>query len=522
MNLIAVSRRVGTCATRWIALLSLSTVCAPAFAAQPVDASASRIEFNVARDYPASNVTPFGSAGEIEAADFDRDGTVDLVIANYGGGPVVLPGTGGGRFGARRVLTGPDPDAAVVSTADFNADGIPDIATGSYDTRSMTVFLGRGDGGFDVRGPFAMGVIPTQFAIADYNQDGRLDIASGAYYGGNVAIMLGGGDGTFRAGAPAVAANTSLALLTSDLNGDGIPDLAVAESGPQNAPGSLLPGELHVLIGKGDGRFETAVSYPVGLMPEFVQYGDVNEDGKNDLVVANALTNDVSFLYGLGGGRFDQEQRMRGGAPGSANIFDVHGDGNPGLQLADFNRDGHLDLAVVQTVSSRIALYQGDGRGNFAPTGAYDVAGFPEPLLAVDLNGDSCLDLAVPGNAPPVGPSDVGVTRTSILLNATQGCGAARAAAPSRPKTAKGKRCRPTSRGRPFVATFTRRQLRIRTRRRAAVRVTWIRRSGKRVPMRGLRRLSSCRTYRFTAPAGTRRVELRQGGRTWRIGAATK
>jgi len=401
-------------------------------------AQASDIKFSVAQDYPASTVTYNGTAAPGAIAQLYRDGHADpypdLVLANLGGGPVVLYGLGDGRFDTQRnIIDNSDTDASAVQVADFNADGIPDIVSGGYTTLKVTVMLGRPDGSFGVSGQYPLqGVWPSQFGIDDFNRDGHLDIAVSAYGGGTITILLGKGDGTFTEAAPVPATNVALALLVADLDGDAIPDLAVTESFqtveapsiPGNVSGRLLHGSVEILLGNGDATFRPAGSYPVGTVSEVIRYGDIDEDGHGDLLVFNVfVSNDASILYGLGGGRFAPEQPMRLSGPSSVQILDVRAtDSSEGLQLVDFNADGHLDMAVTQIVSSRLVIFQGDGRGHFSPAGSYDVAGFPEDLMAGDLNGDGCQDLAVPGNMPPVGPTDVGVARVSVLLNLSAGC----------------------------------------------------------------------------------------------------
>ncbi|MFA5939954.1 MAG: VCBS repeat-containing protein [Sinimarinibacterium sp.] len=396
------------------------------------------IKFSVAQDYPASTVTYNGTASPGAVAYLYRDGHADpyadLVMANLGGGPVVLYGIGDGKFTAQRtVIDNADTDASAVEVADFNADGIPDIVSGGYTTLQITVMLGRTDGSFGVSGQYPLqGQWVSQFQIADLNRDGHLDIATSAYGGGTITILLGNGDGSFVEAPPVPATTVALALLVADFDGDAIPDMAVTETSPTletpavlgEASGNLLHGEVHILLGNGDGTFRPTDAYPIGALSELIRYGDLDEDGNKDLVIFNALiNNEASILYGLGGGRFAPEQRMRIGGPSSINILDVRSaDGAEGLQLLDFNGDGHLDMAVTQMISSRLVIFQGDGRGHFTPAGSYDVAGFPEDLMAGDLNGDGCPDLAVPGNVPPIGPSDVGVGRVSVLLNLSAGC----------------------------------------------------------------------------------------------------
>ncbi|MGO4258656.1 FG-GAP repeat domain-containing protein [Marmoricola sp. RAF53] len=391
------------------------------------------IQFAPAQDYPSSTVTYNGTASPGAITHLYRNGKADkyadLVIANIVGGPVVLYGVGGGRFSERHVLNNSDTDASAVSVADFDADGVPDIVSGGYTTGRLTVMLGRRDGSYHVSGQYLLeGVWPSQFQVADLNRDGHLDIATSAYVGSRVTILLGKGDGTFRRAPSAPSTILALAVLIADFNGDKVPDMAVTESiptlGPLSGSKNLLHGTVKILLGNGDGTFRAQGTHPIGVLSETIRYADLNEDGKGDLVVLNALIgNDASILYGLGGGRFAPEKRMHLGGPDSVEVLDVRtADGAEGLQLVDFNRDGHLDMVVTQMISSTLVVFKGDGHGHFDLVGQQPVTGFPEDLMAGDLDGDGCQDLAVPGNVPPIGPADIGVARVSVLLNRSSGC----------------------------------------------------------------------------------------------------
>src|SRR5439155_11212913 len=118
-------------------------------------------------------------------------------------------------------------------------------------------------------------------------------------------------------------------------NGDGILDLAVAGGSG-----------VTVLLGNGDGSFRTPQSYPIGMNPTSVAVGDFNGDGKLDLAVANAGTypdytdGSVSILLGQGDGTFLPAQTYAAGK-------------NPkSVSVGDFNGDGHLDLALVNSATS--------------------------------------------------------------------------------------------------------------------------------------------------------------------------
>lgn len=373
------------------------------------------VEFSAATAYPAATFSSGLGAGAISAADFNRDRRRDLVVSNCGGGgPSVLLNRGGGAFAAPRVVP-TDTDACTVGAADVNADGKPDIAAASYASGNVTVLLGRGDGTFAKAGQYRSGNAPMQLAFADFNGDGRIDIASMNNSPGSVRMLFGTGGGKFRDGGDTPVANQAISMVRADFDRDGAPDLAVTEVAPMRA--DVLPGELKVLRNTGDGSFEPPVTYPVGGSPEYVAAGDLDHDGRVDLVVGNAIwNNDLSILYGTGGGRFAPEQRLQTDDMG-IRVANGGLDFAPGVQLADFDADGHLDIAVIQTGSGKVVILQGDGRRHFRPAGQHYTATLPESFLATDLTGDGLPDLAVPGNLPVDGFLPLLGTRVSVLVN---------------------------------------------------------------------------------------------------------
>src|SRR6516164_340033 len=128
---------------------------------------------------------------------------------------------------------------------------------------------------------FDAGSGPQSVAVGDFNGDGKPDLAVVNSYSNNVSVLLGNGDGTFQ---PAVSYGTGSGtgpafVAVGDFNHDGKLDLAVANSNSSN---------VSVLLGNGDGTFQTAVNYDVGGAPTSIAVGDFNHDGKLDLAVANS------------------------------------------------------------------------------------------------------------------------------------------------------------------------------------------------------------------------------------------
>jgi hypothetical protein len=235
-------------------------------------------------------------------------------------------------------------------------------------------------------------------AVGDFNGDGILDLAVAnnglpTYTNGSVSVLLGKGDGTFLPAVTYDAGIDPTAVAVGDFNGDGIPDLAVANS---NYP--YPNGTVSVLLGKGDGTFLPAQSFPVGSVPASVAVGDFNGDGHLDLAVANVGSDaygrpNVSVLLGNGDGTFQPALNFSAGA------------GSRSIAVGDFNGDGRLDLAVPGNYyypgdgdGSHLRVLLGSGSGTFYPAPgpfAYSVGPGPSFVAVGDFNGDGLPDLAV-------------------------------------------------------------------------------------------------------------------------------
>ena len=163
-----------------------------------------------------------------------------------------------------------------VAVADVNQDGKPDLIAANYGSNSVTVLLGNGDGTFQSAVTYGSGGLESySVAVADVNRDGKPDIlvanncansdCGSGTVNGNIGVLLGNGDGSFQ---PAAAYDsggyTTTSVAVADVNGDDKPDLLVANlcaSGSSNCPN----GAVVVLLGNGDGTFQSAVSYDSGV-----------------------------------------------------------------------------------------------------------------------------------------------------------------------------------------------------------------------------------------------------------------
>jgi hypothetical protein len=276
---------------------------------------------------------------------------------------------------------GRDPYAVVVG--DFDGDGNADLAAANYQDGEVFVLPGRGDGTFGPPLGSPAGAFPLTLAAADFDGDGILDLAVGNNLSplGTVSVLLGEGDGTFAPPVAYLTGSQPFAVAVGDLDGDGDADLAAA---------NVSEPDVSVLLNRGDGTFAPAVDYPAGIGPIALVIGDINRDGALDLVVSNfhnAEVHTVSVLLGHGDGTF---------APPVAYFAGV---APTDLELGDLDRDGDLDLVVVDSFpvsgSLVVRILPNRGNGSFGPPASYAAGAFPEDVALGDLDGDGDLDLAV-------------------------------------------------------------------------------------------------------------------------------
>ena len=253
-----------------------------------------------------SNPGGFGPLS-VAVADLNGDGKPDFIVANWynyeyyccpSSNAAVLLGNGDGTFQAHGTYLDSEMTTSV-AVADVNGDSQPDVVVAlacqyfhcEPGGGGIAILINRGDGTFqDPRRYSSGGDFAYSVAVADFNHDGRPDVAVGNYSSDTVGVLLGNGDGTFL---PAVTYDAGgekgilEAWLTSvaiaDINGDGKPDLIAT-----NSPSDILG----VLLGNGDGTFQTAVRYSAGeSYLSSVVVADVSRDGKPDLAVAGQYIN---------------------------------------------------------------------------------------------------------------------------------------------------------------------------------------------------------------------------------------
>jgi VCBS repeat protein len=329
------------------------------------------------------------------AGDFNGDGNLDLAVNCTGFDNVaILIGDGQGGFTLKGHFAVDDLTKGL-QVGDVNGDGKLDLVTATSWGYDEMVLLGDGLGSFHK--PVPPSEIdgdgePVRVLLRDFNNDGKLDIFVNAPGDDAVHLYFGDGKGNFPGPDLDISGGgliNPFGMDAGDLNGDGKLDAVVC--GDSNTPGQSV---VSVMLGDGAGGF-TISSFSVQDLPSSVKIADMNNDGIPDLVVAgaqpgNTTGNFISVYLGNGRGVFALSQTLE---LGTGNL---KGD----IAIGDFNEDGNLDVAYPQTGqqiphehSTSLLIFFGDGHGNLSTGPVLTVEEEPHTVIAVDVNHDGHLDL---------------------------------------------------------------------------------------------------------------------------------
>ncbi len=359
------------------------------------------------------------------ASDLDGDGDQDLIVANHGSGQVpivpestisVLMNNGGGTFATKiDYVVGRHPLSIFAS--DLDADGDQDLAVTNYGNvyepeSTISVLKNRGDGTFDPKVDYFVGLRPYSVFAADLDGDAALDLVvanSGrySYPDSSVSVLKNNGDGSFaeRIDYAGGGIGSSVSILKN--NGNGIFTYR-ATYGTGQRPTSVYAADLDkdgdfdlavttdwsyavsVLKNNGDGTFDGKVDYETGREPYSVYSSDLDGDGDQDLVVANSGSDSISVLKNNGYGTFFVKvDYWTGKNPSSVFASDLDGDGDQDLAVANNNSTtDYFDSA------STISVLKNHGDRTFVLHAQYRAGRGPISVVASDLDGDGDFDLA--------------------------------------------------------------------------------------------------------------------------------
>ena len=277
--------------------------------------------------------------------------------------------------------------------ADFNGDGVLDLAATAGN--GVATMLGNGDGTFRPRVSFSAGAQSQDLAAGDFNGDGRVDLAVSLISPEfSLALLAGNGDGTFS--APIMFENTgalddSPAIVATDLDNDGRLDVVLAHMLSCFVSPCVAARTITVILGFGNGTFQTPFEIDVGTGMSRIAVGDFNSDGIKDLGIAGDQAQ-VYILLGIGNGSFLKQPTINLIASGTIGV-----DGTD-IDVADLNGDTIQDLVVAIALNgSRTAILLGNNDGSFQPARIITEPRLrvPQYQVIADFNRDGFIDLAL-------------------------------------------------------------------------------------------------------------------------------
>lgn len=340
----------------------------------------------------------------VAVADFDEDDNKDLLVTNLQSNSVtLLLGDGKGGFAPGESINTPGIPRAIAAGR-IDGDGHQDFVVTDLLGNRVAVFLGLGDGTFQDARLVPIRVAseqrnsePRSVALADMNGDGKADIVTGNAGTDSVAIVLGKGDGTFQTVQEYLAFNYPLDVTARDMNGDGKLDVVVCNGTEPDSQTATAP-RVNVILGKGDGTLDPAsrLSYTTGDGPRGMVVGDFNADGFPDAVTVHQGSRQVNVLAGRTGGKLTAGTSVRVG------IDPVT------VTAGDLNRDGKPDL-LTTNASNTLSMLLNNGAGGFSVWVDFPIGATPIGAVLADLNKDNRLDVIV---------SDTATNQISILLGA--------------------------------------------------------------------------------------------------------
>lgn len=348
----------------------------------------------------------------INSGDFDGDGLLDIVTANYFGNSISIlrKNTNSGIIGYDENLdieTGLYPQ--FVEIADMNGDGKLDLLVANSGDNNFKILINQSNGigniQFDVKYSYTTGGNPISLAVSDLNLDGKLDVVVVNQSDNNLSVYLNNGTNDKISFGSSVKYSVGLdpkSVVIGDVNNDSYNDIVVNNQGARS---------ISVLNNNGSGGLLPKVDYITGLLPSSIAVGDLNNDGKLDLIVTHQATttsfSNVSVLKNTGNAFVGQVTYPTDEKPYA-------------VKLGDLDGDGKIDITVANNGSSNISLYKNISTSTdlkFNEKVTIAAMTNPASIHIADADGDGRPDLITP--ATTIFGASIGISKNVYPLTIT-------------------------------------------------------------------------------------------------------
>ncbi|MCA9320642.1 MAG: VCBS repeat-containing protein [Planctomycetes bacterium] len=319
----------------------------------------------------ASTLPAATQPGAAVVADFNNDGLQDVGVA------VGVPDrfetfarSGSGFNAGIATLLAGSTRPFDAESGDIDGDGDADVVVSLRDANQIQVLVNNA-GLFLLPGnTTSCGGEPENIVLADLDNDGDLDVATSNRASNSVTILLNDGNGAFSASATLPVAGESIDIIATDLDGDGDLDLAVAIASNRTI-------ELFLNAGSASFSAGTPISTGPQLEPAFLTAADLDGNGQVDLVTTTmgGGLDQILVFFATGGANFATPFAIA--TPGHAD----------GIDAADLDGDGDIDLAMSLGVSNGIVVLENSGTGFFTVGATATVGTGPGRIRCLDVDG---------------------------------------------------------------------------------------------------------------------------------------
>ncbi len=352
-------------------------------------------DFSASTFAAAANLS---GAGNLTAADFDADGKTDLGYTDFSGNSFTIlrntSAAGASVFSSASFTITGLVNPVHIKAADMDGDGMPELVMPSETGNAVYVIKNNSTPGtlsFGSKTAYGVGSSPRQVAFADLDADGKLDFIVSNSGSSNITVMINmSSAGSISFGSFNLATlSTPEGVATGDLNADGKPDIAVTSN--------VSAGNVSVFLNNTTSSlaFSPRIDYSTGAnsFPWNITIADLDGDGKPELLNTNLGPNSVSVFRNTSSGSYSL----------AAPVFLATTSSPRGLAIGDINADGKPDLVTANYFSSSnfSALKNNSTTGtiSFADYVSFPAGNGTGNIVLADMNNDGLLDVITANSA---------------------------------------------------------------------------------------------------------------------------